>query len=105
MGSESQDDDPGKQFLNWVVENIKNGRLPVDAPNARIYTVPEGIFLVSLAIFKEFIENTVSQSSWKQVQKRFLKLNVHTKTADGLNVHRHEVKVVFLFGVVVPYIY
>ncbi|MGH8549594.1 MAG: MobH family relaxase [Methylococcales bacterium] len=93
--------DPGRWFLNWVRENLRNGKLPIDVPNARIHIVAEGTFLVSPAIFKEFVEKTGANSSWEQVQKRFLKLNVHAKTPDGLNVHKYKVKGAILHGIVV----
>lgn len=98
----SREDDPGEQFLLWIQKNIQNGKLPVDVPNSRIYTVPEGFFMVSPAIFKDFIENTNSQFSWGHVQKRFLKIKLHTKTTDGLNVHRLEMKGRVLYGIVLP---
>jgi len=100
-GGNSREDDPGKHFLNWVRENIQNGKLTVDVQNARIYTVPDGIFLVSPAIFKKFVENIGAKSSWEHVQKRFLKLKLHTKTPDGFNVHKLEANGSVLHGIIV----
>ncbi|MCI0666907.1 MAG: TraI domain-containing protein [Methylococcaceae bacterium] len=94
-----QNDDPGQKFLHWLQENIRNRGLTVDSPGSRIYNVPEGMFLVSPAIFKEYVEHTGEESSWDQVQKRFLKLNVHKKTPDGLNVHKHNVNGALLHGI------
>jgi len=77
------------------------GKLTVDVQNARIYTVPDGIFLVSPAIFKKFVENIGAKSSWEHVQKRFLKLKLHTKTPDGFNVHKLEANGSVLHGIIV----
>ncbi|MCI0668059.1 MAG: TraI domain-containing protein [Methylococcaceae bacterium] len=93
-------DNLGRQFLNWLRENIRNGQLSVDAPGSRIHNIAEGVFLVSPAIFREFVETTRSELSWEKVQKRFLKLNLHVKTADGLNVHKRLVSGVVLHGII-----
>ncbi|MGR9105929.1 MAG: conjugal transfer nickase/helicase domain-containing protein [Gammaproteobacteria bacterium] len=93
-------DDSGRQFLDWLRENIRTGQLTVDSPGSRIYSVPEGLFLVSPAIFKDFVDRAGSELNWEYVQKRFLKLGIHTKTPDGLNVHKHTVNGVSLHGIV-----
>ncbi|MCI0667698.1 MAG: TraI domain-containing protein [Methylococcaceae bacterium] len=93
-------DNIGQYFLDWLHENIRTGQLAIDAPGSRIYNVPEGLFLVSPAIFKDFVDRTRSELNWEHVQKRFLKLGIHTKTSDGLNVHKHNVNRVSLHGIV-----
>ena len=48
---------------------------------------PEGLLLISPRIFKDFDSN-----DWTQVQKRFQKLKLHRKTAQGTNIFTYAVK-------------
>lgn len=102
MGGETRQYDPGKQFLNWLRENILNEKLLVDAPNTRIYIVPAGTFMVSTVIFKEFIWKTGTDIELEASSKAVPEVKIYTKTPDGLDVHKREANGVVLHGVVVP---
>jgi conjugal transfer pilus assembly protein TraI len=82
----SDTSDAGEQFLAWLRDTLTTGRIQVNTVNARIHVVPEGILLVSPAIFKDF-----DHENWQQVQKRFTKLRIHRRHADGTNIHTYKV--------------
>ncbi|MBN2907822.1 MAG: TraI domain-containing protein, partial [Rhodobacteraceae bacterium] len=60
----SDTDDLGARFLAWVRENVHNGALPVNTPEALVHVVSEGVLLVSPALFKTYIEQTGIEASW-----------------------------------------
>lgn len=60
--------------------------------NARVHTVAEGVLLVSPGIFKDFVAGHPTLNDWNAVQKRFLKLKLHRKTATGTTIHRYQLK-------------
>lgn len=83
-------DDLGEAFLSWLVAGIASKKLDYNNPGTRIHVVPEGVLLVSPGLFQDFAkEPDASDSSWDKVQKRFLKLGLHERTANGMNVHRY----------------
>ena len=85
-------DDPGEAFLSWLVDGIVSRRLDYNNPGARIHVVPEGVLLVSPGLFQDYVMACdVSDEPWDKVQKRFLKLGFHERTANGMNVHRYAV--------------
>lgn len=76
--TESVSEDP---FLGWLQEAIRSGREPINTTKARMHVVPEGLLLVSPGIFKDY-----SLDEWDKAQKRFMKLRLHAKRADGTNI-------------------
>ena len=80
-------DDPGDRFLFWLKAGIASGRLAINAVNARVHVVPEGLLLVSPGIFKDF-----DRENWSQVQKRFQKLSLHQRTPQATNIWAYQVK-------------
>ncbi len=83
--------DAGQRFLAWLQPELAHRRLAVNSVQARVHVVPEGVLLVSPAIFRDFAEQGSESGSWEHVQKRFLKLKLHAKRPDGTNVHRYRV--------------
>lgn len=83
------DADAGRRFLGWLQSGLANRRLLVNSVQARVHVVPEGVLLVSPAIFRDFADQVADAGSWEHVQKRFLKLKLHAKRSDGTNVHRY----------------
>lgn len=79
--------DPGRRFLAWLKDGLAAGRLPINTVHARVHTVTEGLLLVSPGIFKDF-----DRDDWTRVQKRFQKLKLHRRTAQGTNVWTYQVK-------------
>ncbi|MEM5386368.1 MobH family relaxase [Paraburkholderia phymatum] len=83
-----------ERFMAWVQEGIATGALPYNESMARVHFVPEGMLLVTPAVFKDFaqahpeaIEQTVADDGktpepWKQVQRDFQKSG-YPVTADS----------------------
>ena len=78
--------DPGQTFLDWLHDGLKQNRFEINATSARLHCVEEGLLLVSPGIFKDF-----DRENWQRVQKRFQKLKIHRKTAQGTNIHTYQV--------------
>jgi conjugal transfer pilus assembly protein TraI len=79
--------DLGQCFLRWIKDGLSSGRLSSNAINARVHTLPQGLFLVSPGIFKDF-----DRQQWAKAQKRFLKLKLHQRTPAGINIWTCQVK-------------
>lgn len=74
-----------ERFMAWVQEGIATGALPYNESMARVHFVPEGMLLVTPAVFRDFaqahpeaIEQTPAEDGrtpepWKQVQRDFQK--------------------------------
>ncbi|WP_126227748.1 MobH family relaxase [Burkholderia ambifaria] len=74
-----------ERFIAWVQEGIATGALPYNESMARVHFVPEGMLLVTPAVFRDFaqahpeaIEQTPAEDGrtpepWKQVQRDFQK--------------------------------
>ncbi|MDR8761978.1 hypothetical protein FEP90_03675 [Burkholderia multivorans] len=74
-----------ERFLAWVQEGVATGALPYNESMARVHFVPEGMLLVTPAVFRDFaqahpeaIEQTPTEDgrtpeAWKQVQRDFQK--------------------------------
>lgn len=84
--AETIDKDAGSEFIAWLVSGITEYKMEINTAKARVHIVDEGLLLVSPVIFKDF--NAIS---WGNAQKRFLKLNKHTKNGD-LNVWHYAVR-------------
>ena len=80
------ENDPGQAFLDWLHAGLKQNRFETNSTSARIHCVAEGLLLVSPGIFKDF-----DRENWQRVQKRFQKLKIHRKTAQGTNIHTYQV--------------
>ncbi|MFT4066687.1 MobH family relaxase [Paraburkholderia sp.] len=74
-----------ERFMAWVQEGIATGTLPYNESMARVHFVPEGMLLVTPAVFRDFaqahleaIEQTPDENGrapepWKQLQRDFQK--------------------------------
>lgn len=83
-------DDPGPRFMAWLKNGLASGRIPVNAVNARVHVVQEGVVLITPAIFQDFAGQEAAD--WKAVQKRFQKMGLQSKRADGAsstNIHTY----------------
>lgn len=67
-------------FLAWLQEAILTNSAEVNAERSRVYTVKEGLFLVSPSIFRDF-----DSKDYNKVQQRFLKMRMHQKKSNGTN--------------------
>jgi len=73
--------DPGQRFVEWLKANIREGRIEINTPRARVHVLPEGLALITPGIFRDF-----SPHHWERAQKRFQKLRLHAKTEKDTNV-------------------
>ncbi|CAH2902092.1 MAG: hypothetical protein PCALPYG08_5806 [uncultured Paraburkholderia sp.] len=74
-----------ERFMAWVQEGIANGALPYNESMARVHFVPEGMLLVTPAVFRDFAqahpeaieqppaEDGRTPEPWKLVQRDFQK--------------------------------
>lgn len=79
----------GRQFLGWLADGLRSGRLEYNRPTARVHVVAEGVLLASPAIFKDYAAGR--GCTWNAVQNSFLKLGLRRPTAGGINVHDYAV--------------
>ena len=80
----------GQRFLAWLRDNLAKGLLEVNTPSGRVHRVAEGLLLISPGIFKDYRDPN-PEASWQQVQRRFSRLKLHRKRADGTNIHAYDV--------------
>ena len=78
--------DIGRRFVAWLTQNIRDGRVDINTPRARLHVLTEGLALVTPGIFRDF-----SPEHWERAQKRFQKLKIHKKTAKDTNVWKCQV--------------
>ncbi|THB67712.1 MAG: hypothetical protein D6B27_04040 [Gammaproteobacteria bacterium] len=94
----------GTHFMDWIRKSVAAKRLPINKPNARIHIVPEGVLLVSPAIFKQYLNEfdladmngdnkTIIMEAVKRVQNKVqkLKLNIRTEGSMKLNIHNYRI--------------
>jgi integrating conjugative element relaxase (TIGR03760 family) len=79
----------GRQFLDWLIAGLREGRLDYNSGKARVHVVPEGVLLASPGLFKDYAEATGTE--FEAVQKSFQKLKLHHVTTSGHNVHAYAV--------------
>ncbi|OCG47403.1 MobH family relaxase, partial [Gilliamella sp. Bim3-2] len=84
------DDIYNHPFFKWVRRQIIDKKLPVNNQNACIHTVDGKIFMITPKIFKKYslyIHGNDDDSNWKQYQREFQELKIHTKFSDeGFNI-------------------
>ena len=94
------DEPSGEHFLAWLKQAIASRRLIINDAKALIHTVAETAYLVSPGVFQRYAQEhpevsalakEEKQQDWQWVQKRFEKLGLHRKQADGLNIWMCEV--------------
>lgn len=98
-------------FLAWARQGVAKGSLRVNQADARVHTVPEGVLLISPAIFKDYARSLGTPEVWNRVQKAFCQRKVHLRAHDDTNVHSYQVrlpegnhngKTHLLKGIVIP---
>jgi len=73
-------------FIAWLREGIQTATLPLNTAKSMVHSVPNGLFLMSPAIFKRYAE--AHGQSWNFVQRRFLQKIKHVQP----NAKTHVVK-------------
>lgn len=79
-------------FVRWLIDGINDHSLSINAPNARIHTVDEGLLLVSPAIFRDFARHQGDEAGWEKAQKKFLKLKIHCVAEGGTNLFHYRIE-------------
>ncbi|MCG6867503.1 MAG: DNA-binding domain-containing protein [Gammaproteobacteria bacterium] len=73
--------DLGQRFVEWLKTNIRERRIEINTPRARVHVLTEGLALITPGIFRDF-----SPHHWERAQKRFQKIRLHAKTEKDTNV-------------------
>lgn len=77
-------------FFKWLRSQIIDKKLPVNNQNACIHTVDGKIFMITPKIFRKYslyMHGNDDDSNWKQYQREFQALKIHTKFSDeGFNI-------------------
>lgn len=98
VAAESQDsggneeESGGQRFLSWLRDEISNSRVSVNAVNARVHRVQEGVLLVSPGVFRDYVRAHPEEGTYEQAQRRFQRLGLHRKAGDGTNIFTYEVQ-------------
>lgn len=87
-GDIAGDPDPlDDDFLRWISDGVRGGRLKVNSVDARIHVTQEGLLLVSPGIFRDY----AGVDGWAAAQKKLQKLKRHLKTPEGTNIWTYRV--------------
>ncbi|MEC9357554.1 MAG: MobH family relaxase [Pseudomonadota bacterium] len=74
-------------FLHWISDGVRGGRLKVNTVDARVHVTQEGLLLVSPGIFRDY----AGVDGWAAAQKKLQKLKLHLKTPEGTNIWTYRV--------------
>ncbi|HBX55732.1 MAG TPA: relaxase [Pseudomonas sp.] len=89
-----------EHFMTWLQQRVQSRRLIINDAKALVHSVSNTAFLVSPGVFQRYAQEhpqtavLVQQdqvADWQWVQKRFEKLQLHRKQANGLNIWTCEV--------------
>jgi len=85
----------GQRFLSWVRAGLADKGLQTNKKTAMVHTVPQGVVLLSPAIFKAYLKQNglaagdedMITKQYKRVQTRVQALALHRRTSSQKNVH------------------
>ncbi len=80
---------PAALFIKWLAKGVSSATIPVNNPANQVHFVPEGLFIVSPAIFKTFERE--SKISWKIVQRDLTRKKINLKNQRGENIFQFEI--------------
>ncbi|MDX1252266.1 MAG: TraI domain-containing protein [Gammaproteobacteria bacterium] len=92
VGDPVSNDDLASGFLGWVRQGVAKGSLRINQADARVHTVPEGVLLISPAIFKDYARSIGNPEGWSRIQKAFCQRKIHLRALDDTNVHTYQVR-------------
>ncbi|EPL2634471.1 MobH family relaxase [Pseudomonas aeruginosa] len=90
----------GEHFMAWLKQGIATRRLIINDAKALVHTVSDTAYLVSPGVFQRYAQEhpqvgklakQENLQDWQWVQKRFERLQLHRKQANGLNIWTCEV--------------
>lgn len=85
----------GEHFMAWLQQRVQSRKLILNDTKALVHTVSDTAFLVSPGVFQRYAQEHPQTAAlakqdqvadWQWVQKRFEKLQLHRKQANGLNI-------------------
>ena len=91
----------GEHFMEWLRVGIQGRKLIINDAKALVHTVDGTAYLISPGVFQRYAQEypqvatlakDVQLPAWQWTQKRFEKLGLHRKQANGLNIWTCEVK-------------
>uniref|UniRef100_UPI0026103AFF conjugal transfer nickase/helicase domain-containing protein n=1 Tax=uncultured Vibrio sp. TaxID=114054 RepID=UPI0026103AFF len=88
---ETQGEDLGHAFYEWLDSVLKGGVHPVNRQDALFHRLEQGLFVVSPGAFRTFIDERcqyAKTNSYSEVQQGLQPLNRHILTKDARNVHK-----------------
>lgn len=90
---ETKQDDPniGQAFIDWISNGIEHGGMKINAADAKLHVVKEGLLIVSPAIFRWYAGEHNNEFKYDQVQKRFQKMKLNKKTPQGTNIWSYRI--------------
>ena len=91
-GESVSNDSLATGFLVWVRQGVAKESLRVNQADARVHIVPEGVLLISPAIFKDYARSLGTPEVWNRVQKAFCQRKIHLRALDDTNVHSYQVR-------------
>ena len=98
--SQGNVDPSGAHFIEWLRQGILTRKLIVNDAKALVHTVAGTAYLVSPGVFQRYTQEHPQVTAlskqdkspdWQWIQKRFEKLGLHQKQANGLNIWTCEV--------------
>lgn len=72
----------GEDFMKWLQDGLEDGSILVNADDANVFVVGEGVFLAD-ELFKEFVQHHVQYDHYKDVYNSFNHLGVTAQTKEG----------------------
>ena len=86
-----------QQFMAWLSQGLLGGYLAVNAPDALVHMVVDGLLLASPRIFQEFAKQQVASSepavdAAKRAQREVLRKGWHLRAERGVNILCYERK-------------
>ncbi|MCL1561846.1 conjugal transfer nickase/helicase domain-containing protein, partial [Xanthomonas nasturtii] len=87
-------------FVTWLQQAIASRRLVINDAKALVHIVADAVYLVSPGVFQRYAQEhpqiadyakREEMADWQWAQKRFEKLHLHRKQANGLNIWTCEV--------------
>ncbi|KIF08904.1 MobH family relaxase [Xanthomonas citri] len=87
-------------FVTWLQQAITSRRLVINDAKALVHIVADAVYLVSPGVFQRYAQEhpqiadyakREEIADWQWAQKRFEKLHLHRKQANGLNIWTCEV--------------
>lgn len=85
-------DNLGLAFLGWLTDGVSRGYIRVNQADARLHVVPEGLLLVSPAIFKDYARAIQQPKLWDRAQGAFCQLGLHRRAEDDGNILQYKVE-------------